>query len=64
MIAAAQNQLAVESESGAGGSGLTRVIGLQGADRQHRVGTLRTRLAEEELQLAQLVAAEAPVAAE
>lgn len=52
VAAAAQDQLAVEPEPGAGGGGLPRMVGLQRPDRQHRVGALRQCFAEEEFQLA------------
>ena len=43
--------------------GLSRMVGLHGANCEHRVGALHSRLAKKEFQLAQLVAAQAEACA-
>ena len=59
MAATTQDQFAIQAQPGAGGCGLARMVRLQGTYGENRVGAQRLRLAKQELQLAQLVAAQA-----
>lgn len=54
-----QHQLAGHAGAGRGRGGQARMVRLQAAHGHHRVGPLPARLAQQELQLAQLVAAPA-----
>lgn len=59
LTAAAQNQLAIQSQSGTSGGRLSGMIRLHGTDSKYRVCALRPRLAEKKLQFTKLVAAHA-----